>query len=175
MGFCVFNQTFVLSRNFQNSILRTDCTNASKGVTNELLSGVERIPIPLTHQTRIASFPTKHSPSIWENACSARTVRACAFPFPACSIAIPLLVLVFLLMSNTAHAVEIGLPLSDPKFNVNVFARQGTKQKQGIYETITLVGGVKIYQGSVSATADEAVLWIDRSLPDNRLIDWLFD
>ena len=59
------------------------------------------------------------------------------------------------------------MPLSDPKFNVNVFARQGTKQKQGIYETITLVGGVKIYQGSVSATADEAVLWIDRSLPES--------
>ncbi|MCE3016583.1 MAG: organic solvent tolerance protein OstA [Pirellula sp.] len=122
---------------------------------------MERIPIPLTHLSRTAlSFTKKRSLSTLPHAHSARVVLACAFVF---AISLPALIL----LSNTASATEIGLPLSDPKFNVNVFARQGTKQQQGVYETITLVGGVKIYQGSVSATAEEAVLWIDRSLPES--------
>lgn len=130
-------------------------------MTNQLSFGVERIPIPLAHHLRTAFTCLKQ--------CSLSTQPHARFPrvVLVCAVVFALFHSNLIFFSNNAFATEIGLPLSDPKFNVNVYARQGTKQKQGIYETVTLVGGVKIYQGSVSATADEAVLWIDRSLPES--------
>jgi len=61
---------------------------------------------------------------------------------------------------------EIGVPLSDPKFGIRVFAHQGLKQKQGVYDVYTLTGGCRIYQGSFSASCDKLHIWVDRSLPE---------
>jgi hypothetical protein len=62
---------------------------------------------------------------------------------------------------------EIGVPLSDPKFGINVFAHRGIKQKQGVYDVYTLTGNCRIYQGSFSASCEKLHLWVDRSLPES--------
>ena len=63
-------------------------------------------------------------------------------------------------------SAEVGLPLSDPKFAIDVFSHSATKRTQGIYEVVTLTGGVRIYQGAFAATCETAHLWIDRSQPE---------
>ena len=63
-------------------------------------------------------------------------------------------------------SAEVGLPLSDPKFAIDVFAHSATKRTQGIYEVVTVTGGVRIYQGAFAATCETAHLWIDRSQPE---------
>ena len=67
-----------------------------------------------------------------------------------------------------SNAGEIGVPLSDPKFAIDVFAHQATKQKQGSFDVYTLTGGCRIYQGSFSATCEKAHIWVDRSLSDSN-------
>ena len=92
---------------------------------------------------------------------------------PVCSWAaapitvVVLSVLIALLATRPARAGEIGVPLSDPKFGIEVFAHKATKQKQGVYDVVTLSGGCRIYQGSFSATCERANIWIDRSQPDS--------
>ncbi len=66
------------------------------------------------------------------------------------------------------NAGEIGVPLSDPKFGIDVFAHQATKQKQGSFDVYTLTGGCRIYQGSFSATCEKAHIWVDRALKDSN-------
>lgn len=81
-----------------------------------------------------------------------------------------LLVLAFTvggILSGAIHATEIGVPLADPKFSISVFAREATRQKQGVYEVLTFSGGVRIYQGNFVHTADQVVIWIDRSQPES--------
>ncbi len=68
--------------------------------------------------------------------------------------------------AQDCRANEIGVPLSDPKFGIRVFAHSGIKQKQGAYDVYTLTGGCRITQGSFSATCDKVHIWVDRSLPD---------
>ena len=75
--------------------------------------------------------------------------------------------LVALLTTQPSHAGEIGVPLSDPKFCIEVYAHQAVKQTQGVYDVITLTGGCRIYQGSFSATCEKANIWIDRTQPDS--------
>ncbi len=75
--------------------------------------------------------------------------------------------LVALTAVKPSTATEIGVPLSDPKFAIDAFAHQATKQKQGSFDVYTLTGGCRIYQGSFSATCDKAHIWVDRSLPDS--------
>ena len=69
------------------------------------------------------------------------------------------------------EAGEIGVPLSDPKFGISVFAHKGMKQKQGVYDVYTLTGGCSIYQGSFSASCDKIHIWIDRSVPETHSVD----
>ncbi|MCY2982369.1 MAG: organic solvent tolerance protein OstA [Planctomycetota bacterium] len=58
---------------------------------------------------------------------------------------------------------EIGVPLSDPKFAIDIFSHQATKQQQGVYDIYTFTGGCRVYQGSFSATCDKAHIWVDRT------------
>ncbi len=67
----------------------------------------------------------------------------------------------------TGRAGEIGVPLSDPKFGIRVFAHNAIKQKQGVYDVYTLTGDCRIYQGSFSATCDKVHIWVDRSLRES--------
>ena len=66
------------------------------------------------------------------------------------------------------NAGEIGVPLSDPKFEISVFAHHATKQEQGVFDVYTLTGGCRIYQGAFLASCNQAHIWIDRSLPDSQ-------
>ena len=78
-------------------------------------------------------------------------------------LAIPHLIAV---VPSNAHGYfdsEIGVPLSDPKFPIDIFSHQATKQQQGVYDIYTFTGGCRIYQGSFSATCDKAYIWVDRT------------
>jgi len=68
----------------------------------------------------------------------------------------------------TCNAGEIGVPLSDPKFAIDVFSHHATKQKQGSFDVYTLTGGCRIYQGSFSATCEKAHIWVDRTIVDSN-------
>ena len=74
---------------------------------------------------------------------------------------------ILLALQSRMIAVEIGVPLSDPKFAIEVFAQHATKQKQGTFDVYTLTGGCRIYQGAFSATCEKAHVWIDRSVSDS--------
>lgn len=73
---------------------------------------------------------------------------------------------VLVLSVSPGRAAEVGLPLSDPKFAIDAFAYQATKQKQGVFDVYTLSGGCRIYQGSFAATCDKAIIWVDRTQAD---------
>lgn len=68
---------------------------------------------------------------------------------------------------TSISASEIGLPLADPKFAIRVRAQEARRQTQGCYEAVTLRGDIRIHQGTFTATAEEAVFWIDLSLPES--------
>ncbi|MBU6175157.1 MAG: hypothetical protein KGQ60_15210, partial [Planctomycetes bacterium] len=68
---------------------------------------------------------------------------------------------------TSISASEIGLPLADPKFAIRVRAQEASRQTQGCYEAVTLRGDIRIHQGTFTATAEEAVFWIDLSLPES--------
>jgi len=83
------------------------------------------------------------------------------------AVFIGFLVLAFMagVMHSVCTSAEIGFPLSDPKFAIEIFAHRAAKRTQGIYEVITISGGCRIYQGRFVATCDQAHIWIDRSQP----------
>jgi hypothetical protein len=64
------------------------------------------------------------------------------------------------LIHSVSVATEIGVPLSDPKFPVSVFAAAGTKSEHGDATVYRLEGGCRIYQGSFLATCQRATLWV---------------
>lgn len=66
-----------------------------------------------------------------------------------------------------AHA-EVNLPPPDPTQPIVVQARHGSHWKQGPYDVWLLHGGCRVTQGTLSAEAEQAVLWI-RS--EGELID----
>ncbi|MFN8742472.1 MAG: organic solvent tolerance protein OstA [Pirellula sp.] len=67
--------------------------------------------------------------------------------------------------------VEIGVPLVDPKFSIKASANEAVRQTDGGYEVITFKGNVRIAQGPFNATAEEATIWIDQTIPDSALQD----
>jgi hypothetical protein len=78
--------------------------------------------------------------------------------------------------NNTANVngvprVEIGVPLVDPKFSIKASANEAVRQTDGGYEVITFRGNVRIAQGLFQATAEEATIWIDQTIPDSALQD----
>jgi hypothetical protein len=62
--------------------------------------------------------------------------------------------------TTPALSAEIGLPLSDPKFPISVFAHSGTQHTVGDNTVYRLEGGCRIYQGSFVAECDRATIWI---------------
>lgn len=67
------------------------------------------------------------------------------------------------------NAAEIGVPLSDPKFPVSVHAHRASKSRRGNFTIYALSGGVRIYQGSFVATAENANIWIDESPTEEQV------
>lgn len=63
-------------------------------------------------------------------------------------------------ISTSAIAAEIGVPLSDPKFPISVFAAKGTKYERGDTTVYVLEEGCRIYQGRFFAHAERATLWV---------------
>jgi hypothetical protein len=71
------------------------------------------------------------------------------------------LLLPLVLAMNARAGVE--LPVGNVSEPVNIRAGGATHWRQGANEVWVLRGGVQIDQGSVSASGQEAVLWIDRA------------
>ncbi|MFN9604272.1 MAG: organic solvent tolerance protein OstA [Planctomycetota bacterium] len=59
-----------------------------------------------------------------------------------------------------ASGSEIGVPLSDPKHSIAVFANKGTRHERGDVSVYVLEEGCRIYQGRFYAQADRATLWV---------------
>ncbi len=70
------------------------------------------------------------------------------------------LIVAVLMGRSSVQAIEIGVPLSDPKFPISVFAGSGTKTEQGATTVYQLEEGCRVYQGSFLATCDRATLWV---------------
>ncbi|MBM3967140.1 MAG: hypothetical protein FJ308_19065, partial [Planctomycetes bacterium] len=68
------------------------------------------------------------------------------------------------------QSVEIGVPLSDPKFPVSVFAHSGIKSQRGSATVYQLEGGCRIYQGAFFAQSEKATVWIQTEEVDEETI-----
>ena len=56
--------------------------------------------------------------------------------------------------------IEIGVPLSDPKFPVAIFAHSGSKSQHGTATVYQLEGGCRIYQGAFVSQSEQATIWV---------------
>lgn len=63
-------------------------------------------------------------------------------------------------LQGQAQGVEIGVPLSDPKFPVAIFAHSGIKSQRGSATVYQLNGGCRIYQGAFVAQSETATVWV---------------
>lgn len=78
------------------------------------------------------------------------------------SLAVRMLMFFLLLCGSgaTLSGTEIGVPLSDPKYPIAVFASKGVRHERGDTTIYVLEQGCRIYQGRFYAEADRATLWI---------------
>lgn len=68
--------------------------------------------------------------------------------------------LALLATNKNSLASEIGLPLSDPRFQINIQAHSATQSQQGNYQVYQLEGNVRITQGSFQSMSQRATLWV---------------
>ena len=66
--------------------------------------------------------------------------------------------------AQRARADDVTLPPPDPASRITVDADQAERWQQGAHEVWVLHGHCVVAQGMQRATADEAVLWIKRSV-----------
>jgi len=70
------------------------------------------------------------------------------------------------LTSCLAHAAEVQFPLIDPQYTIRAEGVEMASERRGAYEVLAFNGNCRIEQGPFSAKADEIILWIERSGPD---------
>lgn len=64
---------------------------------------------------------------------------------------------------------EISMPRPPSPAPIRIVAREANHWRQGIYDVYVASGSVQLTQADQSATADEAVFWVDRAAPgDDR-------
>ncbi len=130
-----------------------------------MLSGPARLRRPaskdarLLNRSRLPSLPGILRPTrkLRATACAAlrrRFVLLCVSSMIACAAGI-------------ARA-QVTLPESDAKAPLMVTADSGASWTQGSYEVWALEGNCRLSQGRSTATAREAVLWIDRGSDTHR-------
>lgn len=86
-----------------------------------------------------------------------RAARLRTIPLPAL-----LLILAFLALNKPVQADEISFSQPDPAQPISVAADAIQYWQQGHYEVLHLRGQVRIRQGDVRLTADEAILWVEK-------------
>lgn len=80
-----------------------------------------------------------------------------------------LAILVFVFQASVVSlATEIGVPLSDPKFPISVFAHQGIKMVSGETTVYRLEGGCRIYQGGFQSQSERATVWVQSHEVDGK-------
>ena len=60
-------------------------------------------------------------------------------------------------------SAEIDLPTNDPQFTIFVAGHSIAKEQRGSYDVLALEGNCRLTQGDLVATADEMILWMERS------------
>ncbi len=65
-----------------------------------------------------------------------------------------------------SSASEIAMPPISPNCQIHVTADEVAKEVRGAYDVLAFAGHCKLTQGSMTAGADEIILWIERALPD---------
>jgi len=61
---------------------------------------------------------------------------------------------------------EIQLPIISPNYQIQVKADEVAKESRGAYDVLAFSGHCQLTQGPLTAGANEIILWIERSLPD---------
>lgn len=66
-------------------------------------------------------------------------------------------------LPQATWASEIDIPMVDPSFSIRVEAKTWDSEIRNNYEVLAFHGACKLTQGELTATADEIILWVDRS------------
>lgn len=67
---------------------------------------------------------------------------------------------------SAARAADVQLPAIDPQYRIKVFGTEMATEDRGSYNVLAFTGSCRIEQGNFSATADEIILWIEKSGPE---------
>ncbi len=65
--------------------------------------------------------------------------------------------------AQRAGAAELALPVVEPHFPIHVDAERVARESRGAYEVLAFDGNCRLRQGPFNASADEIILWIERS------------
>jgi len=71
-----------------------------------------------------------------------------------------------------ADEVSIDFPVGDPALPIQIRAQQGTHWEQGSYE-VWYLDHCQVRQGGVAASSSRAIIWLDRSDPFHKRLDYV--
>ncbi|MEZ6137109.1 MAG: organic solvent tolerance protein OstA [Pirellulaceae bacterium] len=69
------------------------------------------------------------------------------------------------LFTSRSWAAEVQFPAIDPQFVIRAEGTEVAREQRGAYDILAFTGECKLEQGGFSASADEIILWIERSRP----------
>ncbi len=67
------------------------------------------------------------------------------------------------LVPAAIQAAEVALPEISPQFRIRVEAERMARETRGSYDVLAFDGGCTLEQGGFQASADEIILWVERS------------
>ena len=73
------------------------------------------------------------------------------------------LLLMLLAGGSVAGAAELALPEIAPQHRIEVNAQKMARETRGAYDVLAFQGDCQLQQGELRATADEIILWVERS------------
>ncbi len=66
------------------------------------------------------------------------------------------------------QAAELSLPEISPQYRIQVKAPRMARETRGSYDVLAFDGGCQLQQGEFKAAADEIILWVERSGPEEH-------
>lgn len=75
-------------------------------------------------------------------------------------------IILCLISQIRCSGADIHLPNISPQYQIQVKADEVAKETRGAYDVLAFSGHCQLSQGALTAGADEIILWVERSLPD---------
>ncbi len=108
--------------------------------------------------------------TLWKASSSAVSLEWATAAHPSwrwrCCLWLTLGLLLNGLTGSLTRAAEVQFPLIDPQYTIRAEGVEMASERRGAYEVLAFNGNCRIEQGPFSAKADEIILWIERSGPD---------